>query len=59
MRDDPWDRASFDANVKPEMAIRDISRRDLLIPKGPGKLRMLGLTSSAAWRWRCSTSGRR
>ena len=44
MRDDPWDRVSFEVNVRPEIAIRDVSRRDLLIPKGPGKLRMLALT---------------
>jgi hypothetical protein len=43
-RDDPWDRPSFDMNVRPEIAIRDISRKDLLIPKGPSKLRMFVLT---------------
>jgi hypothetical protein len=41
---DLWDRPSFDTNVRPEMAIRNVSRKDLLIPKGPSKLRMLGLT---------------
>ena len=41
---DLWDRPSFDMNVRPEMAIRDVSRRDMLVPKGPGKLRMLALT---------------
>ena len=41
---DPWDRPSFDMNVRPEMAIRNVSRKDLLIPKGPGKLRMFVLT---------------
>lgn len=44
MRDDPWDRPSFDLNVRPERAIRNVSRKDLLIPKGPSKLRMLALT---------------
>jgi hypothetical protein len=41
---DIWSRPSFEMNVRPEMAIRDISREDLLIPKGPSKLRMLALT---------------
>jgi hypothetical protein len=41
---DPWDRPSFDLNVKPEMAERKIRRKDLLIPKGQGKLRMFALT---------------
>lgn len=41
---DPWDRPSFDLNVRPEMAIRDVSRKDLLIPQEPSKLRMFALT---------------
>ena len=41
---DPWNRPSFDLNVRPEMAVRKVSRKDLLIPKGPGKLRMFALT---------------
>ena len=41
---DPWDRPSFDMNVRPEIAIRNVSRKDLLIPKGPSKLRMFALT---------------
>ena len=44
MRDDPWDRASFDMHVKPYVAVRNVSRKDLLLPKGPSKLRMLALT---------------
>jgi hypothetical protein len=44
MRDDPWDRVSFDFNVKPQMAVRDVSRRDLMIPRGPSTLRMLAVT---------------
>ena len=41
---DPWDRPSFDMNVRPDMAIRNVSRKDLLIPKGQSKLRMFALT---------------
>ncbi len=44
MRDDPWDRVSFEANVRPEIAIRDVSRKDLLLERHPSVLRMLGLT---------------
>jgi hypothetical protein len=43
-RDDPWDRASFDMSVRPEIALRDVSRDDLLIPQGPPTLRMAWLT---------------
>ena len=41
---DMWDRPSFDMNVRPEIAIRNVSHKDLLIPKGPSKERMLALT---------------
>ena len=39
-----WDRPSFDMAVRPEIAKRNVRRRDLLIPRGPDKLRMLALT---------------
>lgn len=41
---DLWDRPSLDMNVRPNKLIRKISRRDLLIPTGPSKLKMLALT---------------
>jgi hypothetical protein len=41
---DMWNRASFDMHVRPEIAIRDVTREDLLIPKGPSELQMLALT---------------
>ena len=41
---DPWDRPSFDMSVRPEIAIRNVSRRDLLIPRGPSKVKMFALT---------------
>ena len=44
MRDDPWDRVSFEMNVRPEIAIRDVSRRDLLLEQGPSVPHMLALT---------------
>ncbi len=39
-----WDRPSLDLNVRPTRVSRNISRKDLLIPKGQSKLRMLALT---------------
>jgi hypothetical protein len=44
MPDDPWDRPSIVMKSRPTMAVRNVSRRDLLLPKGPSKLRVLGLT---------------
>jgi hypothetical protein len=41
---DMWNRASFEMNVRPEIAIRDVTREDLLIPKGPSELKMLAVT---------------
>jgi hypothetical protein len=41
---DPWDRPSFDMNVRPDMAVRKVSRKDILLPKGPSKPRMFALT---------------
>jgi len=57
---DPWDRPSFDMNVRPDMAVRKVSRKDILLPKGPSKPRMFALTFvamvstvsvGAAWIW--------
>ena len=31
-------------NVRPEIAVRDVTRDDLLLPKGPGTLHMLAVT---------------
>jgi hypothetical protein len=41
---DIWNRPSLELNTRPQMAVRNVSRKDLLIPKGPSKLRMLALT---------------
>jgi hypothetical protein len=41
---DLWDRPSLDLKVRPNRLIRNIGRKDLLIPRGPSKLRMLALT---------------
>jgi hypothetical protein len=41
---DLWNRPSFELNTRPDRALRNVSRKDLLIPKGPSKLRMLALT---------------
>ena len=41
---DLWDRPSLDMTVRPNKMVRKISRRDLLMPKGPSKLKMLTLT---------------
>lgn len=39
-----WGRASLEMNTRPIKVTRNISRKDLLIPKGPSMLRMLLLT---------------
>jgi hypothetical protein len=39
-RDDPWDRASLDLNVRPNKIVRDISRDDLMIPVGGGTTKL-------------------
>ena len=39
-REDPWDRASLDYNVRPDKIVRDISRQDLMIPVGAGNVRL-------------------
>lgn len=39
-REDPWDRASLDFNVRPDKIVRDITQRDLLIPIGGGAPRL-------------------
>jgi hypothetical protein len=39
-----WDRPSLDMNVRPSKVAPRIGRSDLLVPSGPSKLRMLGLT---------------
>ncbi len=41
---DLWNRPSLELNTRPQMAIRDVGRKDLLIPRGPSKVRMLALT---------------
>jgi hypothetical protein len=41
---DMWNRASVEMSVRPEIAIRDVAREDILIPRGPSGLRMLALT---------------
>jgi hypothetical protein len=41
---DLWDRPSLDMNVRPNKIVRKIGRPDLLIPLGPSKSKMLGVT---------------
>ena len=41
---DLWDRPSMDMKVRPREVERDVGRKDLLIPRGPSKLRMFVLT---------------
>ena len=41
MAEKGWDRASLDFNVRPDKVVRDISRSDLQVPVGEGKLRVL------------------
>ena len=42
-REDSWDRASLDFNVRPNKIVRDISQNDLLIPVGGGNGKLLVL----------------
>jgi hypothetical protein len=41
---DPWERASLDMVVRPDKPKRNVSRSDLLIPRGHGVPKMLALT---------------
>ena len=41
---DPWERASLDMKVRPDKPKRNVSRSDLLIPRGHGVPKMLALT---------------
>jgi hypothetical protein len=41
---DVWDRPSLDMKVRPDKIEMDVSRRDLLIPAGPGVPKMFALT---------------
>ena len=47
-RDDPWDRASLDFNVRPNKVVRDISQKDLLIPLGDGNMKLFVLCMACA-----------
>jgi hypothetical protein len=43
VRKDPWDRASFERNTRPNRVDRDISRSDLFVPEGDSKIRLLAI----------------
>lgn len=47
-RDDPWDRASLDMNVRPNKVVRDISQKDLMVPAGAGNLKLFLLCMACA-----------
>lgn len=42
--DDPWTRASIEFHTRPNKAPRDITRDDLIMPRFPSNLKMLGVT---------------